>query len=129
MLILGIENKEDLKNMAAFWVFQIIEYTALALKIYNFQFVKVVYDNNNLRNFRNNFQAQRILKKKWSDKINNKFWKFGSTKLYVKDLIQIINTNDEWEQINRFCNGGVFFFIYDRIADTNSNPGYNQKKF
>lgn len=52
--MLGIEGKDDLKEVAAFWVFGSIKYTTLALGTYNSWFVKIVCDNNDLKNLRNN---------------------------------------------------------------------------
>lgn len=54
MHTLGIKGKDDLKGMAAFWVFGIIKYVALALGTYNSWSVKVVCDDDNLRNIRDN---------------------------------------------------------------------------
>lgn len=125
---MGIEDKEDLKDMAVFWVFGTIIYLALTLKIYNSWFVKVIYNNNDLENLRDNLQAWKILGKKWSNKTNVKFLNFESTKSHIKNLIKILNDKDEWEWIDRLCNSGVLFFIYNRIANANKNLGYDWEK-
>lgn len=57
MHILNIEEKEDQKNVTAFLVLRIIEYTALTLRIYNFWSVKFVFDNNNLKNIKKTLQT------------------------------------------------------------------------
>lgn len=63
MHILGIKDKKDLKNVVAFWVFRTIKYIIFALKTYNSWSIKAVCNNNNLKNFRDNHQTQKILKK------------------------------------------------------------------
>lgn len=53
MYISNIEGKKDLKKLIAFQIFKIFKYIAFTLKIYNSSFIKIVYNNNKLKNFRN----------------------------------------------------------------------------
>lgn len=75
------------------------------------------------------FKCKKYLENNSKIKTMTKFLKFRSTKSYVKDFIKIGNNTDKQKQIDRFCNGGIFLFIYNKIANTNSNPEYHQEKF
>lgn len=47
----------------------------------------------------------------------------------MKDLIEIINDNDEKEWMESLCDCKIFLFRYNRISNSNSNPGYDPDKF
>ena len=95
MHTLGIEGTDDSKGIAAFWVFGIIEYVALTLGTYNSWSAKVICSDEDLKVLKENLQSRGILGKEWSDESNDKVVKFGTNKTHVKDLIEIMNNNDE----------------------------------
>lgn len=63
MHMLGIEGIDNLKDVAAFWVFGIIKYVALPLGTYNSWSAKGIYNDKDLKVLKENFQSQRILGK------------------------------------------------------------------
>lgn len=62
MHTLGIEDKDDLKGVAAFWVSEIINYAAFSsLGTYNSRSGKLVCDDDDLRNIRGIFRPGEYL--------------------------------------------------------------------
>lgn len=93
MQIFTIESKDNSKNIVVFWVFESIKYRVLVLKTYISWYINIVYNDKNLRNFKDNFQICDILGKSWSNKINILF--LGFTKSHFKNLFTIMNNNDK----------------------------------
>ena len=129
MHTLGIEGTDDSKGVAAFCVFGIIEYIALTLGTYNSWSAKVICSDEDLKVLKENLQSRGILGKEWFDESNDKVVKFGTNKTHVKDLIEIMDNDDEREWMEGLCNSNVFLFTYDGIANANPNPGYNREEF
>lgn len=97
MHMLGIKGTDNSKDVAVFWVFGIIEYVALTLGTYNSWSAKVICINKDLKILKENLQSREILGKEWSYESNNKVVKFGTNKTYIKDLIRIMDNDDERE--------------------------------
>lgn len=81
MHTLGIEDKDDLKRVAAFWVSEIINYAALSsLRTYNSRSGKLVCVGLWRRwfeEYQRYFQTWGILGRQWFDGTNDKFLKLG----------------------------------------------------
>lgn len=62
MIIWSNKGKENLRRVAAFWVFGVIKYTAFtSLETYNSWSIKVACDNDDMRIIRENLQTRGIL--------------------------------------------------------------------
>lgn len=115
MHTLGVKGDNDVKRLVAFWVIRIIEYAYLKLNsTYPGWNIKVICNKNSLENLNQIILAQGILEKDWV-KSADKFINVSTNKSQFKDLIALINNNDEREWMSQLCDKRKFLFTYNRI--------------
>lgn len=124
-----IRRVNDAKGLSTFWVIKSIEYARFELNpTYSSWNIKVICNENILKNLRQIFLAQDILGKDWV-KLADKFINVSTNKFYVKDLIAFIDDNDEREWMSQLCVKKKFSFTYNGVNNENPNPGYDIEEF
>lgn len=128
MHTLGVQGKDDAKGVAAFWVIDSIDYASLKLVDYTTWNIKVVCNADVLRKLRDVLHSRRVVGKDWV-RPTDKYISISTNKGHVKDLIALMEDDDEKEWMESLCDDRTFPFIYNGIADRNPNPGYDYKEF
>lgn len=129
MHTLGIKGDDDAKGLAAFWVTGTIAYVRLEFspKYQNWH-IKVICNEDILERLREILLAQGPLGKDWV-KPSEKFINVSTKESHVKDLIALMDNNEQREWMNKLCDEKKFPFTYNGVDDRNPNPGYDLKEF
>lgn len=127
---LGINGKDGSKEVAAFWIYEVVEFANLtALGTYKSWSLRLACDDDEINIIRDNLQRRGILGPHWRDESEDKFLRLRCGKSHVKDLIKVMDNEDEREWMESLCDREIFPFIYNGIANANPNPGYDLDEF
>lgn len=76
-----------------------------------------------------NLRRRGVLGRDWRWDSEDEYMRFGCKKGHVKDLIELMDDEDDQEWMEGLWDREIFPFTYNGIGDANPNPGYDPDEF